>query len=336
MKATFNQQRAAVAFLIFATATYLGNYAIVRWNLAVTNQPTPEWPVAVDFLLMLPLAYILIFRPAAKKALLVFVGLASIGILFGSLIIPEDDKWVWKYLEQGRWFFLAMLLTLQILVMAAAAAEIYRNRHAQNIEAAIEQALAKRVPPGQVLALLQADARVWTYALLRDPRRFQVPADAFFCAKHDSNASNQQAFLWLIAFEIPLAHAVIHLFSPVWAVIVSATSLYGFLFLLAEYRATIFRATTLGDRAVHIRHGVLGDLVVPYDQISTVTPETRRPRRARRALRFVGTGTANIKLALKPGSRLDTIVGTREVDTVYLGLDEAHRFMRELHRRIGT
>lgn len=329
-------QRSALAFLVFVAAVYLGNYAIVQWHLTAASTPIPEWPLAVDFFILLPLIYFILFRPTAKRALLFFIGFVSIGVLVGSFTIPAEDKLIWKQLEQGRWLYLIILVIAQLSIIAAAVSEIYRNRHAKNIETAIEQVLSKRVPQGQVLKLLQADARVWTYALLRSPTRFQVSPGAFFCAKHDLNASNQQAFLWLIAVEIPIAHVLIHLFSPMWAIVISTLSVYGFIFLLAEYRATLFRATTLEQKALHIRHGVLGDLIVPYQDICSVLPETGRPRRAKHALRFIGTGTANIKLHMKPGTRLETIMGTREVEAVYIGLDEPRRFMGELKGRLGA
>lgn len=336
MNVIVGKQRTVAAFLLLAVAVYLGNYAIVQWKVSASHTMVPEWPLAIDFFLLLPVAYFLMFRPTAKKALLVFAGIASVGVLVGSFIIPAGQKALWEYLEQGRWVVLIGLLVLQASIVAVAAFEIYRNRHAGNIESAINRALEEKVPRGQVLKLMQADARVWTYALVRDSRRFSVPVGSFSCAKHDANASNQQAFLWLFGAEIPVAHILIHLFSPTWAIVITALSVYGFAFLLADYRATVFRATTLEDGFLHIRHGVLGDLVIPYDQIASVSTESSRPRRSKHALRFVGTGTANVGIHAKPGTILETLLGAREVTTVYVGLDEPGRFIADLRRRLGT
>ncbi|MGY0505417.1 hypothetical protein [Luteimonas sp. e5] len=336
MNAIPTKQKATIAFLSLATAIYLGNYAAAQWHTNSIKQPLPEWPLAFDFFILLPLAYFIIFRPKPKKALLVFIGLVSLGVLVGSYVIPPDQKMVWSHIEKGRWLYLGALLLLQAAVVVSVGLEIYRNRHAKNIENAISQAISKKVPSNQIAQLLQADARVWTYAFVRNRAKLYSPPDGFFCFKHDSNASNQQAFMWLVAAEIPIAHVLIHLFSPTWAIIVTTVSIYGLIFLLSEYRATLLRATTLEQDSLHIRHGVIGDLAVPYWQIHSVQRENIRPRRSKQAIRFVGTGTANIRLQLKPSTTIETMLGSRKVATIYIGLDEPERFIREIQERLGA
>lgn len=329
-------RRPALIFLAIAAIVYVGNYAIVQWAPLAGAASVPEWPLAVDFFIMLPVLGFMLLRPSFKRGLLLFIGLFSFGVLIGSFLIPAEDKFLWKHLEQLRWLCLIMVLVAQFSVIALAATEIYRNRHASNMETAIERVLAERFGPAQLQRWLLAEARVWSYALVRSPSQFQFPPGAFYCARHDSNASNQQAFLWLIAAEIPVAHILIHAFSPTWALVITALSIYGLIFLWAEYRATMLRATTLQEALVHIRHGVLGDVTVRYQDICAVLPTSGRPRRAKRSLRFVGTATANVKLCLRPGTQLETLIGPREVDCVYLGLDEPRRFMAELQGKIGV
>jgi hypothetical protein len=98
----------------------------------------------------------------------------------------------------------------------------------------------------------------------------------------------------------------------------------------------LLRATTLETDHLHVRHGVLGDLALPYDRIGSVEAVNLRPRRQRWSLRFVGTGTANVRIDLKPGTQLPTLFGRRSVESVFIGLDDPATFRRELAERAAA
>jgi membrane protein YdbS with pleckstrin-like domain len=321
-------------FLVIAAVVYVGNLVISPLYRTHAGLAVPEWVVGVDLLLVVPLVYLILCRPAPKQALLSVLALLSLGVLVGSFAIPDDDKLAWRTLEDLRWVGLGLLVLAQIALIAMVLRDILAHGQAANLESAIDGAIARRVHDSTVRALLQADARVWTYALVRDASRFRTTAPAFHSARHDGNASNQQAFLILVAIEIPIMHGIVHLFSPIVAIWLTALSLYGLVFLWAEYRATVLRATTLEYSVLHIRHGVLGDLTVPYDRIDAVEPTRGRPGRRKGHLRFVGTGTANVRLRLAPGTRLPTLLGMRAVDEIHIGLDEPDRFINALAARL--
>jgi hypothetical protein len=52
-------------------------------------------------------------------------------------------------------------------------------------------------------------------------------------------------------------------------------------------------------------------------------------------MRCIGTGTANIKLTLRPDTVLPTLFGEKKISSVYLGLDEPERFLKQIGERIG-
>lgn len=328
--------RTAGWFVLFAGAIYLGNFAIVQVHQAQTRLPVPEWVLGFDLLVLVPAVYLLLKRPPPARALLAVFALVSLGVLAGSLILPAADKQAWRVLEDLRWVYLGALVLAQLALLASVLREIARHWRAPNLELAIAGVLRKRVPEPTVAGLLLADARLWLYALVRDRSRFAWTAPAFHCARHDGNAGNQQAFLVLLAIEIPVLHLVLHLFSPLAAIVATALSVYGWLFLYAEYRATLLRGSTLEADHLHIRHGVLGDLQVPYDAIATVSRVAVRPRRQRASLRFVGAGSANLRIDLRPGTRLQTLTGPRPLESLYLGLDEPAVFCELLTAAIAA
>jgi hypothetical protein len=334
MTASGGTGRAGLWFVPLAGAVYLGNYAIGGLYRAQTRLPVPEWVVGFDLLVLVPLAYLLLKRPPLKQALLATFALVSLGVLVGSFVIPQQDKQAWLVLEDLRWVYLGALVLLQAALIVSVVREIRRHWAEPNIETAIAGAIARRVPEPTIAGLVQADARVWLYALVRDRSRFAYSTPAFTAARHDGNAPTQQGFLVLLALEIPVMHLIVHLFSPIAALVITALSVYGLLFLYAEYRATLLRATTLEADHLHIRYGVLGDLEIPYDRIAAVERVSLRPRRQRPSLRFVGTGTANVRIDLRSGTTLPTLLGRRPVESVFIGLDDPAVFRRELADRV--
>ena len=206
-------------FAAIALLVYLGNYAIGSAYVAHTHAAVPEWVVAFDVFLLVPALYLAIMRPPLKKALLGTVALLSLGILAGSLIIPAADRQVWRGLEQVRWLYLGALLLAQVVLITTVVRDILHHRDAPNLETAVHGAIAARIPEPGVARLLQADARVWLYAFVRNKARFVQPGPAFHCWRHGANASNQIAFLVLVGVEIPIAHVLLSLYSPAVALV---------------------------------------------------------------------------------------------------------------------
>ncbi|TWI09515.1 hypothetical protein [Aerolutibacter ruishenii] len=333
MNADARNPHALPWFAASALLVYLGNYLIASQYPARAAGPFPEWAVAVDVFLLVPALYLLLVRPPLKKAVLAVFALLSFGVLAGAWIIPDGEKDAWRWLEQVRWGYLAALVIVQLTLLTTVLADIARARAAPNLETAVNAVILKRVKDAGIARLLQADARMWMYLFVHKQDRFQFTQPAFLGARHDANAANQLAFVVLVAAEIPIAHVLLHLYNPTLALVVSALSVYGLAFLYAEYRATLLRATTFEGDGLHIRSGVLGDVVVPYAAIASIENSNQRPRRAKHAMRFVGTASANLTLVLRDGAELQTLFGARRVERVHLAIDEPARFREALGSR---
>lgn len=149
------------------------------------------------------------------------------------------------------------------------------------------------------------------------------------------NASNQLGFLYLIGAEIPIAHFLVSLFDPLAAAIVTALSIYGFLYMLAEYRGTLHRPISVDTSGLQIRYGVAADLHLPWKSIVHADRFKGSVRRARGELRLIGMGEANVVLQLAPGTRLAGLFGERDTQRIYLGVDDPTALIAEVQNRIG-
>jgi hypothetical protein len=114
-----------------------------------------------------------------------------------------------------------------------------------------------------------------------------------------------------------------------------ALSLYGFAFMLAEYRATIHRPVSTDSNGLHIRYGVITDCFLPWEAVTRADGFKGDVRRARGVTRLTGMGQANVVLELVPGTRLAGLTGPREVQNIYVGIDDPAAFLSEVRSKIG-
>ena len=316
-------------FWLFAVTVLAGNALLAgplrQWH----GEPVLEWPVAFDLLLLLPGAYLWVHRRRGRRALLGAVGLFATGIAIGGLILPTASQQLWPWLLQLRYALLAAVLATQVVLIVMLLREVRRARGTRNLELALDEALTRRLGDQGLVNVFRLEARMWLYALLRHPVRQPFPGQGHFYAhRQQGNASNQLGFLMLMAVEMPVVHLLLHwLVSPLTALVVTGLSGYGFIFMLAEYRATLYRPTTLDGGWLRIRCGIAGDVAVPLARIATAEPYRASARRAPGRMRFVGMGAANVRLQLQPGTRLGGLLGEREIHEVLLGLDEPERFI---------
>ncbi len=328
--------RNTLAFALFALAIVTVNAVVLSRYPAWQGQAAPEWPVAIDLLVVIPLLYLALFFRRGWAAVWRAAALVGLGVLIGSFIIPQESKQLWLLLEPLRYVVLGGVLLAQVGVALFVLRQIMAARHTQNLELALDHAITKHVGQEGIGSLIRLEARVWLYGLLRRPVRQPFPGQRHFhVGKQGMNASNQQGFLILIGAEIPIAHFLIALFDPMIAAVVSALSVYGFMFMLAEYRATLHRPISVDTDAMHIRYGVVTDLQLPWHAVVSAEPFKGEVRRAKGQMRLIGMGEANVVLELAPGKRLRSLLGERETQWIYLGVDDVGGFLSEVRSRVG-
>lgn len=326
--------RSGIRFLAFAAAVVAVNALLVGNYSLLAAGPAPEWPVMIDLLLFVPLVYLALNWRQGKPAVFRALALAGLGVLAGSLILPVESKNAWLIAEDLRYVALALVLLFQLGLIVLLISQVARERHSQNLELSLDQAIGDRFGNTVFAGLLRLESRVWLYALFRRPIRHAFPGlRQFHVGKQGMNASNQAGFLMIIGAEIPIAHFLVYLFNPVVAAVVTALSVYGFLFMLAEYRATLHRPLSVTERGLHVRYGVASDFLVDWRSIATAEPTLGPVRRARGRMRLIGMGEANVVIGLAPGTRVSGLAGSRVVEQIFLGVDDPSGFIAEIQVR---
>lgn len=325
------------AFLVAAAVVVLGNVLAVETHPRLGLGSPPEWPVAIDLLVLLPALYVFLHRPVTRATLLRAAMIASLGVLIGSLLLPPASKSLWTWLESARYLVIAAVVAVQLGIVLLVVRDVLAVR-SEPLERALHESISRRIE-GPLRPLLCLEARMWAYAFASKRALAHWPdVPAFFGARQGGNASNQQGFLIIVGAEIPIAHALVHfLWSPTAAIVISALSVYGFVFLLAEYRATLHRPTVVGANSLHVRSGVVHDFEIPWGSIASVAIcAPSAPRRAQGRVRCFGMGQANVLLKLRPGTRIAGLFGSAEVHEIHLGLDAPADFVTSVSARIRS
>ncbi|MYM82332.1 hypothetical protein GTP44_10255 [Duganella sp. FT50W] len=300
-----------------------------------------EWPLLVDMLISLPLLYYFMFRPTLREFLKAWLGIAAAGVLVGRLLIPAEDKQLWRAIE-GYWLLVVVLeVALELYVLMLVLHRVQAAmRLSGNADEAMERTIRGQLGASRFVPFAVFEMRVWYYGLfMRRGERLRFRGEQHFSYdKNDGNVSNQFAFLMVMLFEMPLMHMFLHLAlsKPRLAWTLDILSLMSMLYLLAEYRASLWRPISLDYNALLIRNGVLtGDREVAYGLIEAVVRCEDGIRRQRGILRFRQSGRLNVEIRLRENSKLATpFGGEQSVSRIYLSLDHPDAFIDALRQRL--
>jgi hypothetical protein len=326
-----------LALLIIAV-----QWGFIRLHAMLDWGTVPEWPVAFDLLITLPLAYAWLHRKQhpPKQLALRTLAVAGLGVAIGAWLLPPESKWLWRALEPLRWLALAVVLALELFLLVSVARALWRAwPNAQsNREAALQATLATRLGASPFMPWLMVDMRMWLYALARDPVGGPFTGQRHFTVhRQHQNASNQQAFLVLIGLELPIAHGFMHLFWGPWvAGAMTLLSLYGFVFLLADYRATLKRPISLDGGWLRVRYGLMTDVAVPLAAITDIAVDRNAAPRHRSSWSAVGMGRANVRLRLRPYTVPAGMLIAKPVGEMRLGLDEPEAFVKAVQDALAS
>jgi hypothetical protein len=281
-----------------------------------------EWLFLLDVFIMLPIICFLCVEDK-KQALLKAVFLSCLAVLIGSYIIPEQSKLIWHYLENGRYFVLAVILLFELIAILtlylAIKAAVGRS---EDPDQSIEKSIKQYFGAGPVATFLSFETRMWTFVFIAN----RIKSEHFSGDQHfsyhqkDGAQSNLQGLIFLMAFEMPIMHLFLYVvWSPLGANMVSLFTAFGLVFFIAEYRALSRRPISIvGDQLI-IRYGLYQPLVIPLGKIADVEKNTEFVFRSKTVKRYNYSGNPNVKIEMTEP------VG--DVRHVFIGVDRAEQFI---------
>ena len=123
-----------------------------------------EWLFMLDALIVLPVLCLFVEKNKQKASLKAAI-LCCTAIFIGSVIIPEQNKVIFHYLEGGRYVVLATILLLEfstfITVLLAFKALLAKN---EDPDVALQKPIERVFGRSVFSNLLQFESRMWAFA----------------------------------------------------------------------------------------------------------------------------------------------------------------------------
>ncbi|KZN68782.1 hypothetical protein [Pseudoalteromonas luteoviolacea] len=311
-----------------AISIWWGFYYQSNSSLNDFGQANFEFLYLLDAFIVLPIICFLAVKNK-KEALLKAVTLCCLAVWIGSYIIPESSKFIWPYLENGRYVVTALILLFEtvaiITVILAIKTALYDD---VDPDLAISQPIERVLGKGVVAAILNFETRMWTFALLAK----RIKSENYQGSKHftyhekDGAQSNLLGFVFLIALEMPLMHLLLHfVWSPMAANIVTALSALSLVFFLAEYRACGKRPISIDGHDLIIRYGLFQPLRVSLLNIKHVNSNDTFVARDKKIKRYNYSGAPNVEIVLAEP--------LGQVERIYLGVDNPQQFITSIKHK---
>jgi hypothetical protein len=325
MQLLFTKRNVPLFFLIFISFFWTYYYTHDIWFNDYGKSKNELW-LMIDIFITMPLVCFYFLGKNRKQALIKSLAFMGLLILLGSYIIPSEEKHLWKYLENMRFvgIIAAVLFELFIISTFVFAIKSAFNQN-KDPDLVISDPLEKILGQSITTQLMQFDIRLWSFALFPS----KINSDNYTGELHfygdlkDGAQSFLQGFVFVILFEIPIMHVILHfIWSPLAANIITGLTLFSLAFFIAEYRALAKRPISLDKDYLIIRYGLSNPLLIKRDNILKVKHNTKAIYRNAKIKRYNLAGIPNIEITVKNNT----------FDKVYLGLNNPNEFIEEINK----
>jgi hypothetical protein len=227
--------------------------------------------LTLDLIVVVPLGYYLLMVRRRGVPVVTLAPVVVLSVLAAGWILPPKHQMPLRILEA-----LAVPLELGVIGWVAwrAARAFRRARRDEALDPLerLRRAAFEVTRNDRAAAVLAMEAAVFYYAMGSWWARPHAPAGAFACPHHRRSGHGRivAALLLLLAFEAIPLHLLLWRWSAVAAWLATAGTLYGALWLIADYRATVLRPILVGEESLLVRSGFRCTLSVPRALIAGV------------------------------------------------------------------
>jgi hypothetical protein len=323
-------QRRTLAFCAL-TAAILATAMALSSGLGAADDPGPlAVGITLDLTVIVPIAfYLLVVRPRGWPPV-AMAPVIVLCLLAASAVLPHDQQ---GPLEVVKALAIPVEIGLLVWVVWHAGRAL---RHASGsggvdaVEALHRSAgeILRARRPGDVLASELAVLFFATAAWRREPH---VPAGmrVFTTHRRTGQGGLVLALLMVTVVEVVAVHFLVANWSPVAAWVITLASVYGAVWLVADFRATVLRPVLADGDLLWLRAGLRWRARVPRARIVRVERGAPRPEAGVMPLSLMTS--PNVWVEFAEPVVLDGPYGVRrETRAVSLAVDDPAEFQRLL------
>jgi hypothetical protein len=234
---------------------------------------------------------------------------AAVGFVVAKLLVGLDALGALGALAE-----LIVLVALVVRLRRVVAATRAERRRGHGTTFALATGLAQVVPP----VVAHAFAVELSAGYLALTGWFRRPPDGVSMYRGTGYLTILGPLCVLVAIETVLVHVVVAQVAPTAAIVVTALSVYGLIWLVGHAHAVRLQPLRVIDGAVVIERGVMARAVVPIADIAEIAAVATVPGAIDLSL-----GGANIALALRTPATVHGLFGrTRRADRLLLSVDD--------------
>lgn len=287
--------------------------------------------ITLDLTLLVPLAYYcLVIRPRGWP-LVTIAPVLVLSLFTAAAVLPADHHQTLRVVRM-----LAIPAELGLLgwigwQASRALRQARRTTATDPIEALHESAMAS-LRVRRAADVLASELAVLFYALGSWRSQAHRPEDAraFASLEKSGHGGLVFALLVLTVVEAVAIHLLLGLWSPALAWVFSALSLYGALWLLADYRASVLRPLLVNPDEIWLRAGLRWRARVPRHLLAEVARTAPSSQECARSLAFITAPNLWLRFS-EPVSLKGPYGLRREVRWVGLIVDDPAELQRVLH-----
>ena len=254
--------------------------------------------LTMDMVIVVPLAFYLLIVRRYGLSVLTLAPVLILSVIAGASILPASHQQSLHALEG----LVALMEISLVSWIAWRATRALRSARRDGMADPLEQfrrAAFELLQNDRVAGIFATEIGVFYYALGAWRARPHVPAGttAFTHHRRSGQAAIVFALLLLMLVEGIAVHFLLLIWSAVAAWIFTAGTLYGALWLIADYRATVLRPILIDDETIMLRAGLRWTVGVPRANISAINRRKPEPGKELLNLTFMGNPTHWIMLA---------------------------------------
>ncbi len=327
MQSLLSKRNIPLFFLIFISIFWSYYYTHNIWFNDYGQSKDELW-LMIDIFITTPLVCFFFLGNNRKQAFIKSLAYMGLLILLGSIIIPTQQKHLWNYLENMRYVGIVLVALFELFIISTvilAMKSAFKNN--KDPDLVISEPLERIMGKSITTQLMQFDIRLWTFVLFPS----KINSDNYIGEQHfygdlkDGAQSFLQGFVFVILFELPIMHLLLHfIWSPLAANIISGLTLFSLAYFIAEYRALAKRPISLNKEHLIVRYGLSNPLNIKLIDIQSVTLNTKTIYRNSKIKRYNLAGIPNIEVTLK----------NNKFEKVYLGLNNPNEFIEVMNKSI--
>ena len=322
--------------LIFGLpALLILSISILALNHRMVDTPAMAVAIILDLVLTIPLIYWLLIRSTDIPKITI-VPMIIGGLVLTNFILPESQQILAgnfrhiliPIIELGVFFYL-----IRLAKKTGQKFKALKNRDTDFLEV-IRKTVQEVFPMKTFAKFLSFEIAVFYYAFFLWSKPKTIAAHQFTYHKKSGAAALFYALTMIILVESFAVHLLIAPYSPVFAWLLTISSLYLAVQFYAHIKAIKRRLITIENEQIFFRNGLFANTLLPLNNIHAIELSQRQPQTDRKVEKFALIAELelhNIILHLKKPITIEGFYGVKkQAEVVLIWVDEKDKFVQQI------